>query len=57
MRTVTCQNPGCENNGHPIEIPDAPPEGDVVVCGPCGTVLEVTAAGAEVKVGDSSAGA
>lgn len=40
MRTVVCDTAGCENEGHAIEIPDAPPEGDTVICGPCGAVLE-----------------
>ena len=42
MRTVTCTTDGCENAGHPIEVPDAPAEGDVVICGPCGGVLDNT---------------
>ena len=43
MRSVICTAPGCENEGHTIEVPDAPEDGDVVICGPCGAVLENSA--------------
>lgn len=33
-RTVTCDTPGCENAGRPIEVADDPHAG--VSCGPCG---------------------
>lgn len=42
MRTVVCSTSGCENEGVAIEVPDAPPEGDLVQCGPCGAILDAS---------------